>query len=70
MEAGLSQQVAQLTEVDVPGAPLVEPMDKHSIPALKWWLLLCYNIKMPSSVRKWQLPYNANRTRWKSFTVA
>ena len=40
MEAGLSQQVAQLTEVDVPGAPLVEPMDKHSIPALKWWLLL------------------------------
>ena len=32
MEAGPSQQVVQLTEVDVPGALLEEPMDKHSIP--------------------------------------
>ena len=54
MEAGLSQQVVQLTEVDVPGASLEEPMDKHSIPALKRWLL-CRGIEMPSSVRKGQL---------------
>ena len=40
MEAGPSQQVVQFTEVDVPGALLEVPMDKHSIPALKWWLLV------------------------------
>ena len=52
MEVGASQQVVQLTEVDVPGALLEEPMDKHSIPALKRWLL-CRG--MSSSVRKRQL---------------
>ena len=54
MEVGPSQQVVQLTEVDVPGALLEEPMDKHSIPALKRWLL-CRGIEMSSSVRKRQL---------------
>ena len=54
MEAGPSQQVVLLTEVDVPGASLEEPMDKHSIPALKQWLL-CRGIEMSSSVRKGQL---------------
>ena len=41
MEVGSSQQVVQLTEADVPGALLEEPIHKHSIPALKWWLLCC-----------------------------
>ena len=54
MEVGPSQQVVQLTEVDVPGALLEEPMDKHSIPASKRWLL-CHGIEMSSSVRKRQL---------------
>ena len=54
MEVGPNQQVVQLTEVDVPGALLEEPMDKHSIPALKRWLLCC-GIEMSSSVRKRQL---------------
>ena len=54
MEVGPSQQVVQLTEVDVPGALLEEPMDKHSIPALKRWLL-CHGIEMSSSVCKRQL---------------
>ena len=30
MEAGPSQQVVQHTEVDVPGALLEEPLNKHS----------------------------------------
>lgn len=54
MEASSSQQVVQLTKVDVPGALLEEPMDKHSIPALKRWLL-CRGIEMASSVCKGQL---------------
>ena len=54
MEVGPSQQVVRLTEVDVPGALLEEPIDKHSIPALKQWLL-CRGIEMSSSVRKEQL---------------
>ena len=39
MEAGPSQQVVELTEADVPGPLLEGPMYKHTIPALKWWLL-------------------------------
>ena len=39
-EGGPSQQVVQLTEVDVLGALLEEPIDKHSIPALA----TCINI--------------------------
>ena len=54
MEVGPSQQVVQLTEVDVPGALLEELIGKHSIPALKRWLL-CRGIEMSSSVRKEQL---------------
>ena len=54
MEVRPSQQVVQLTEVDVPGTLLEEPMDKHSIPALKRWLL-CRGIETSSSVHKRQL---------------
>ena len=51
MEAGPDQQVVQLREFDVPGTSLDELMDKHSIAALKRWLL-CHGIEMSSSVRK------------------
>ena len=46
MEVGPSQQVVQLTEVDVPGALLEETIDKYSIP---WWLL-CHGIEISSFV--------------------
>ena len=57
MEVGPSQQVVQLTEVDVPGALLEEPMDKHSIPALKWWWL-CHSIEISSFVCTGQCKYH------------
>lgn len=43
--------VVTLTEDDVPGASLPEPMEKQTVPALKRWLL-CRGIEMPSSVKK------------------
>ena len=46
--------VVCLTEDDVPGASLDEPMERQSIPALKRWLL-CRGIEMPRSTRKKQL---------------
>ncbi len=46
--------VVELTEDDVPGASLDEPMEKQSVPALKRWLL-CRGIEMPASTRKKQL---------------
>ena len=27
-----------LTESDIPGAILTEPMDRHTMPELRWWL--------------------------------
>ena len=44
----------QLTENDIPGAKLQEPLETHAIPALQWWLL-CRGVKAPSSWRKPQL---------------
>ena len=43
--------VVELTEDDIPGAALSEPLDSHTMPALKWWLL-CRGIKVPSSWKK------------------
>ena len=43
-----------LTEEDIPGAKLDEPVDRYTIPELKWWLL-CRNIKAPASWKKQQL---------------
>jgi len=54
MEAS-SQQVVQLTETDVPGASLEEPMDKHSIPALRQWLLCRGITEIPTTWRKKQM---------------
>lgn len=44
----------ELTEADIPGACLEEPMDRHTMPQLKWWLL-CRGIKALSSWKKRQL---------------
>lgn len=50
-----SQAVSvQLTETDIPGAALKEPMEQHTIPELAWWLL-CRGIRAPASWKKQQL---------------
>ena len=43
-----------VTEADIPGASLEEPLDAHNVAAQKWWLL-CRGIKLQSSSRKKQL---------------
>ena len=42
-----------LTEADIPGAFLEEPLEKHTVNALKWWLL-CHGDSAPS-LKKMQL---------------
>ncbi len=42
--------VVTLVASDIPGAELVEPLDKHPVAAL-WWLL-CRGIKLPTSTKK------------------
>ena len=48
------QVTVALTEADIPGALLNEPLEAHNVAALRWWLL-CRDIKLPSSCRKRQL---------------
>ena len=43
-----------LTETDIPGASLKEPLDSQNIAALRWWLL-CHGITPSSSAKKAQL---------------
>ena len=43
--------VVTLLAEDIPGAELAEPLEKHPVAALRWWLL-CRGIKVPTSVRK------------------
>ena len=40
-----------LTTSDIPRAELTEPLDKHPVAALRWWLLF-RGIKIPTSVKK------------------
>ena len=42
MSAGLP--VVTLTDSDIPGSHLDEPYDKHTVAALRWWLL-CRGVK-------------------------
>ena len=46
--AAKASDEAELTEDDIPGAALADPLESHTVPALKWWLL-CHEIKVPSS---------------------
>ena len=39
---------------DIPGAVLTDPLDKHKIPSLRWWLL-CRGITAPHSLKKKEL---------------
>ena len=41
----------ETTESDIPGASLNEPLDRHTIPELKWWLL-CRGVTVSSSIKK------------------
>ena len=50
----MRQVTVKLTEADIPGALLIEPLEVHNVAALKWWLL-CHDIKLTSSCRKQQL---------------
>ena len=38
-DAGSKPALVELTEDDIPGAALAEPLESHTVPALKWWLL-------------------------------
>ena len=46
--------VVKLTEADIPGARLEEPLDKHNMSALRWWLQ-CHGIKFLTSWKKEKL---------------
>ena len=46
--------VVTLTAADIPGAHLCEPYDKHTVAALRWWLL-CRGIKALTSWKKSKL---------------
>lgn len=46
--------VDELTESDIPGATLHEPLESATVHALRWWLL-CHGIQAPTSWRKAKL---------------
>ena len=52
--ASASVSSVELTEKDIPGAVLEEPLESVTIPALRWWLL-CRGIQVPTSLRKAKL---------------
>ncbi len=53
-QAGVWAEAVQLTEADIPGAFLTDPIDRHTMPQLRWWLL-CRGVKVPTSWKKQQL---------------
>ena len=44
----------ELDEAFVPGAQLEEPLEAHTVEALRMWLL-CHGVEVPGSLRKAQL---------------
>ena len=54
--SGISNAACEvtLTEDDIPGAKLSKPYNKHTISALRWWLL-CRGIEVPTSWKKQQI---------------
>ena len=50
----VATSVDQLTESDIPGATLHEPLESATVHALRWWLL-CHGIQTPTSWRKAKL---------------
>ena len=43
--------VIKLTEEDIPGATLNEPLESATLPSLRWWLL-CHGIRVATSLKK------------------
>ena len=54
MDSVDSSVVVELTESDIPGAALSEPLEVHTVHALKW-CLISHGIKPLTSWRKPQL---------------
>ncbi len=52
--ASAREDKIELTEADVDGAYLEEPLEKHTVNALKRWLL-CHGDSAPTSLKKLQL---------------
>ena len=52
--SGSSLVAVKLTAEDIPGAELEEPLARHGVPVLQWWLI-CRGIKIPLTWRKSQL---------------
>ena len=50
----LSGDQVLLTEDDIPGAKLEEPLESHTVSKLRWWLL-CRGIVPTTSMKKDQL---------------
>ena len=46
--------VVELSEDDIPGARLSDPLESHNVQELRWWLL-CRGIKVPTSWKKTNL---------------
>lgn len=53
-EDASSETVPELTEDDIPGAKLEEPLESHAVHALRRWLL-CHGIVVPTSWKKAKL---------------
>ena len=51
--AGMSDSPREvvLSPEDIPGASLSKPYEKHTVAALRWWLL-CRGVKAPTSWKK------------------
>ena len=47
-------ETVELTASDIEGAHLDEPVDKHTVVSLRWWLL-CHGIKASTSWKKSEL---------------
>ena len=52
--ASVSVGSVELTEEDIPGARLEEPLESVTMPALRWWLL-CRGIQVTTTLRKAKL---------------
>ncbi len=50
-ESSTAVEEITLTAEDIPGAELSEPLDKHPVAVLRWWLL-CRGIKVATSTKK------------------
>eukprot|EP00731_Ephydatia_muelleri_P024343 Em0016g614a len=62
------QRMEEATAADIPSADLAAPFDKHTVPALRWWLL-CRGICAPGSWNKKKLIDRINEAVVDNMTV-